>query len=94
MDDYCEEMAHPVARMSFGQASIVNITQSKAGPWLNKLTRQEFEAFCESFVKREDVRKDHPGLSETQEPVSILTMEWVPDRNQSSVSICQGRARG
>lgn len=64
MNEYREEMASPVARTSFGQASMINITRYKAGPWLAKITRQRFEAFYDEFVKREDVRQDHPGLSE------------------------------
>jgi hypothetical protein len=70
MNQYREEMARPVARMPFGQASTVNITQYKAGPWLAKLTRQGFEAFYDEFVEREDVRQKHPGLSEMPGPFS------------------------
>ena len=71
MGEYREEIARPVARMSNVQASVVNITGYKAGPWLAKFTRQGFEAFYEAFVKREDVRMDHPGLSEVLGPFSV-----------------------
>jgi hypothetical protein len=71
MNEYREEMARPVARTSFGQASMINITRYKAGPWLAKLTRQGFEAFYDEFVKREVVRQDHPGLSEIPGPFSV-----------------------